>query len=299
MADSASGGLIRQLPRLPVTLAVGRCLFSAGLLVKLSAPAYKSSIGREMSWNRAFYCCAVLGIIMTLSGCVAPTVDATKTLPSKLPSTETKISQLTLTSTATNTLTPEPTTTETKTPWPTPVFQKACGTVTLGMPGTQSLDKTHPVLVQGTAILCTVYFPEDLGNFENLPALSQARLDLDTGSPGIDNADIAFHEPSTGRVDGDFLFSINGALDRPWSGINTPHAREPTFDECERLSDLFWTDNPPDYVCVITNAGHVARIKVEQRHNVVKDEARNELSLKISFITWDVVVSTPTSYPRP
>jgi hypothetical protein len=87
------------------------------------------------------------------------------------------------------------------------------------------------------------------------------------------------------------LFSDNNAVAVNW-GISddTP---EPTFDECESMSHLFNNDNEPQYICVITNAGHVSRIKVEQ-YDPLKDMRANLGSMKISFITWDVVVSTPT-----
>lgn len=231
-------------------------------------------------------CYYALVLLFVLSGCAAPTISTTP------PTTNTKIPPPTLTPKPTLTQTPSPTLTSTPIiadaalPTPAAVFPKACGMVVLGKAGTQSQDKTHPVLVQGTVILCAELFSPDGTFVSSLPTL-QTTLDLDTGTPGTDQADIFFDV--SGRRDlFDGLFSINGALDRLWAiGGDTP-MREPTFDECETLSDLFWNDNEPSYVCVITNAGHVARIKVEQ-YSPFKDV----LSIKISFITWAISPRTP------
>jgi hypothetical protein len=54
------------------------------------------------------------------------------------------------------------------------------------------------------------------------------------------------------------------------------------------LDTSYSNDNEPEYVCVITNEGHIARVKVE-KYNPVEQVS----SLEISFITWEEQVSNP------
>lgn len=245
-----------------------------------------------MSRKLACYCAVVL--MLAFSACAAPAVSPTETLPPAPTMTETETPQPSATHRPTETFTPEPTITET--PWPLPTFSGPCGTVTLGTPGTQSQDKTHPVLVQGTSLLCNIA-SADVFNFVFDPPRPQSRLDLDTGSPGFAGADLFFFVPGRGM----FLYgpvAVNGAQSMGWSrSYNDPQVREPTFDECKNLSSLFANDNQDIYVCMITNQGHVARIKLEELKEMKREEGL--FSLRISFITWNIIGNTPTPFPRP
>jgi len=250
--------------------------------------------------NRKLVCCVVLLVI--LGACAAPTVAPTATLP-PAPTITPTVSQyptgtMTKTLKPTRTSRPTHTRTPTNTPWPTPPLPNECGTVVLGKPGTQSQDTTHPVLVQGVAILCTSLFLADDNFLRSIP-MAEAMLDLDSGSPGWERADLEY-AVSGRRYLFTFLGSFGKALDAPWSlnGLTREHAPEPTFEECKVLSRLFSNDNEPQYVCVITEEGHVSRIKNEQYDPV---KAKDIYSLKISFITWDVVAPliTPTWPPPP
>ena len=234
------------------------------------------------------YCCVLVLLFMLGSCGVAPTVQPTRPLSSTPHATETLQPMQTLTPTETPTL--QPTITYTALPTSSIVFPKACGRVMFGKPGTQSQDKTHPVLVQGTVILCTDLFLDDADNFLKSIPVPQSMLDLDAGSSEPDHADMMLY--ISGRHYLFFTtFSIHQALEREWA---IPAEREPTFDECETLSDLFGGDNEPAYVCVITNAGHVARIKMEQY-----SPFKSIYSVMISFITWDVAPRTPFPTPKP
>jgi hypothetical protein len=142
-------------------------------------------MGRNLVWRLVSFHCILVFMLMA-SGCVAaPTIAKPETAQPTPTIRATATLQPSPTLLETETLTPEPTATvtETSTPRPTPIFPKACGKVTLGKPGTQSQDKTHPVLVQGTAFLCNETFrpnDDDSERFTSIP-LQEARLDLDTG----------------------------------------------------------------------------------------------------------------------
>ena len=113
-------------------------------------------------------------------------------------------------------------------------------------------------------------------------------LDLDLGSANLETADIGF------GVDGTMNFysidAINKATASIWSlnGLTGEHAPQPRFDDCKELAITYSNDNEPEYVCVITNQGHIARVKVE-KYNPVEQVS----SLEISFITWDEQVAVP------
>ena len=121
---------------------------------------------------------------------------------------------------------------------------------------------------------------------------SVALLDLDTGSSGFNHADLEFLagwvSDGSRRYPFHYVGAVGKAFSTHWS-VGDSDPPEPTFDQCQSLSNEFNTDNPPKYVCVITDANHVARIKVEDYAPL------NEWgSIKISFITWDVLAPTPT-----
>jgi hypothetical protein len=85
------------------------------------------------------------------------------------------------------------------------------------------------------------------------------------------------------------ISEINNALVSVWSlsGITLEHPPQPTFDQCKHQVNLYNNDNEPEYVCVITNEGHIARVKVE-KYNPVQQVS----SIEVSFITWEEQVTT-------
>jgi len=204
--------------------------------------------------------------------------------------TATEIIMSRITSTSIPSETPTPTNTASPTPslapFPSPTLPPDCGTTKLGKPGTQTKESNHPVLVEGTAILC------NQGSlFEDYPKvipLRDAMLDLDTGSANIETADIGFSVGGTMNFYG--ISDINNAQASMWSlnGLTNEHPPQPTFIQCKELDNSYSNDNEPEYVCVITNEGHIARVKVE-KYNPVEQVS----SLEISFITWDEQVVKP------
>jgi hypothetical protein len=207
---------------------------------------------------------------------ITATVVASKTSSMTPPQAPSETSTPTISITATSSLTP----------FPSPTLPANCGITKLGKPGTQTKDSNHSPLVEGVAILC------NQGSlFEDFPTvipLREAMLDLDSGSATIETADIGF------GVDGTMNFysidPINNALASIWSlnGLTGEHAPQPTFDQCKELNISYSNDNEPEYVCVITNEGHIARVKVE-KYNPVEQVS----SLEISFITWEEQVPKP------
>jgi hypothetical protein len=159
--------------------------------------------------------------------------------------------------------------------------------VKLGKPGTQTHEGNQAVLVEGTAILCN-----HGGLFEDYPdkvfPLSEAIIDLDSGLANMEWADIGFGVFGTMRFYG--LLEINNARASMWSlsGLTGEHPPQPSFEECKELANPYNNDNEPEYVCVITNEGHIARVKVE-KYNPVEQIS----SLEISFITWEEQVALP------
>jgi hypothetical protein len=182
-----------------------------------------------------------------------------------------------------------PTATPSRTAYPSPTLPPTCGTVQLGKPGTQTKENNHPVLIEGTAIFCnhsSLFDEED--NTTVIP-LQQAMLDLDSGSATIETtADIGFGV--FGRMRFYAVVDINNALATFWSlnGLTKELPPQPTFDQCKEQAHLFSNDNEPLYVCVITNEGHVARVKVE-KYNPLEQVS----SVEISFITWQEKVENP------
>ena len=113
-------------------------------------------------------------------------------------------------------------------------------------------------------------------------------FDLDSASAIIESADIGFGVYGTMRFYD--ISPINNALASIWSlnGLTSEHPPQPTFDECKEQVDTYNNDNEPEYVCVITNEGHIARVKVE-KYNPVQQVS----SIEISFITWIEQVAKP------
>jgi hypothetical protein len=187
--------------------------------------------------------------------------------------------------------TPSPTISATETqpftPFPTSTIPPDCGTTKLGKPGTQTNEENQSVLLEGTAILCN---HGDL--FEDFPdivfPLPEAMIDLDSDSSNIESADIGFGVYGTMNFYG--INEINDAQASIWSlnGLTGEHSPQPSFEECKELANRYNNDNEPEYVCVITNEGHIARVKVE-KYNPVQQIS----SLEISFITWEEQIVKP------
>lgn len=175
--------------------------------------------------------------------------------------------------------------TTTPTMYPLPTLPPDCGTVKLGSAGTQTIDKLHKIIVQGTAILCgQIYF--SLVDTPKTISVPEATIDLDTGKIDFDTADIEFC-PGGGSMIFYWFCNLNDSYVKEYSlnGLTMEHAKEPTFTDCQSITKPLSNDgdNEPEYACVITNLGNIARIKVEQ-YNPLGDEA---MALEISFITWE------------
>jgi hypothetical protein len=173
------------------------------------------------------------------------------------------------------------------TPFPSPTLPPDCGITELGKPGTQTKENNHSILIEGTAILCN--YGSLFGEYPEVIPLREAMLDLDSGITMIATAaDIGFGVG--GRMRFYSISEINNALISVWSlsGITLEHPPQPTFDQCKDQVNLFNNDNEPEYVCVISNEGHIARVKVE-KYNPVQQVA----SMEISFITWEERVEKP------
>lgn len=172
-------------------------------------------------------------------------------------------------------------------PFPSPTLPPDCGTTKLGNPGTQTKESNHSILAEGTAILCN--YGSLFEEYPKIVPLREAMLDLDSGVITIETAaDIGFGVG--GRMRFFSISEINNALVSVWSlsGVTLEHPPQPTFDQCKHRVNLYNNDNEPEYVCVITNEGHIARVKVEQY-----DPVQQVASMEISFITWEEQVEKP------
>lgn len=163
---------------------------------------------------------------------------------------------------------------------PLPALPPDCGKVNLGHAGTQTIDNSQKILVQGIAILCGRVYLD--GPFLKPLPVAEALIDLDTGNLGFESADILFC-PSGGTMIFYGFCNLNNSFIREFSlnGLTMEHAKEPSFEECESGKES-GNDNEPEYACVITSLGNISRVKVEQ-YNPVDDA----MSLEISFITWE------------
>jgi hypothetical protein len=176
-----------------------------------------------------------------------------------------------------------------RTAYPSATLPPSCGTVQLGKPGTQTKESNHPVLIEGTAIFCNHSSLFDEEDMTKVIPKQEAMLDLDSGSATIETtADIGFGV--FGRMRFYAVVDINNARATFWSlsGLTGELPPQPTFDQCKEQVKLFSNDNEPLFVCVITNQGHVARVKVE-KFNPLEQIS----SVEISFITWDEKVENP------
>jgi hypothetical protein len=234
------------------------------ILITVLAVACTSIPGKEVSANEHNSTA-----IVTATASILPNVTPTK-FPSQTP-------------TATISVTATPSFTA----FPSPTLPPDCGTTKLGKPGTQMKESNHSILVEGTAILCN--YGSLFGEYPQVIPLREAMLDLDSGVTMTETAaDIGFGVG--GRMRFYAISEVNNALISVWSlsGITLEHPPQPTFDQCKDQVNLFNNDNVPEYVCVISNEGHIARIKVE-KYNPVQQVA----SMEISFITWEERVEKP------
>ena len=155
-----------------------------------------------------------------------------------------------------------------------------CGTVSIGHVGTQTIDNSQKILIQGTAIICGDGYLD--GNSVKPFPVIQAMLDLDSGTFDLVSADLFFC-PSGGSDTFYYYCNVNNSKIRVYS-IFQLREREPTFEDCSNVTQPFEyeDENVPIYICVITNQGNISRVKVEE-YNLVMGAGSSE---KISFITW-------------
>jgi len=238
--------------------------------------------------NRFLLTCLIFTSIFFSACSVEQNQPVTLQTASRVENTFTSV-PATPTLTRTQTRTP----TATETPFPTatatflhplPTLPPSCGTAKLGHAGTQTIDNSENILIQGVAILCgQIYFsPGDLP--KTIP-VAEAMIDLDTGKIDSATADIEFC-PGAGSMIFYWFCNLNNSYVKEYSlnGLTMEHAKEPTFDDCQSITEPLSNDggNEPEYACVITNLGNIARIKVE-KYNPLAHEA---MALEISFITW-------------
>jgi hypothetical protein len=212
----------------------------------------------------------------------APTLQSTLILTTHTP--------IPITSTATSTITP----TATPTSWVNSLLTAAptlmnplsklppdCGTVSFGHTGTQTIDNSQKILIQGTAIICGDGYL-DGNSIKPFPVI-EAMLDLDTGKFDLESADLFFC-PSGGSDTFYYYCDVNNSKIRVYSVFQL-REQEPTFEDCNSVTQPFEykDDNEPVYICVITNQGNVSRVKVE-KFNFVMGAGSSE---EISFITWE------------
>jgi len=168
--------------------------------------------------------------------------------------------------------------------YPLPTLPPDCGMAHLGQAGTQTIDNSQKILIQGTAILCGQVYLE--GPFLKPLPVIEALLDLDTGTFDFESVDILFC-PGGGTMIFYGFCNLNNAHVQVYSlnGLTMEHAKEPTFDKCQSITKPYGNDNDnePEYACVITSRGNISRIKVEQ-YNPLGD---NVMSLEVSFVTWE------------
>ena len=224
-------------------------------------------------------------LIIVLAG--ACTSIPAETLRSSIQtSTATMIVEASMTPTQVSSQTASPTisltATPSKIPYQSPTLLPNCGTSKLGKPGTQQLDNSNApsVLVQGIVLLCTNY---------STPAPATL-FDLDTGKVNTELADIEYEGPDTILT---YSFaSINGALSQYWSFYIKQQVIEPpqpTYDQCkQQYVDPHRMETETAYLCVITNEGHVSRVKVEKYSPILSVSW-----VEISFVTWSEVVVHP------
>lgn len=184
---------------------------------------------------------------MILSSCGASQSQTPTIQPSPTKATATSVpATLTVTPTPTATLPTTPTSwisaLLTATPTrvvPLPTLPPDCGIVNLGRAGTQTIDNTQNILVQGTVILCGQVYLE--GPFLKPLPIVEAVLDLDSGKLDLELADVLFC-PGGGTMIFYGFCDMNNAFVRVYSlnGLTMEHAKEPAFDECQSITAPLW-----------------------------------------------------------
>jgi len=182
---------------------------------------------------------------------------------------------VTFTSTPTASRTPIPTATPTVV---LPTLPPDCGIVKLGPAGTQVIDHTEKILIQGTAIMCGAIRVEGISKIA-LPVL-QSMFDLDTSTFNAEDADLQFC-PGGGSTLFYYFCDVNHTVVRKYQAYEKP--KQPPFEECLGTKPYSGIDDDEaKYLCVVTTLGNISRVKVEQY-----DPVDGNLSFKISFITWE------------
>lgn len=230
-----------------------------------------------MQSKTSFCFLACLMTISFVSGSCAQTV-AVQTSPT-LETTATPV-PVTLSPIPTRILSPTATRTSTPTAIPTIYsieFPPDCGKVKLGHAGTQMIDHTENILIQGTAIMCGATYVDSPFQI-NLPAL-ESMIDLDTGTFDVEDADLQFC-PGGGSTLFYYFCDVNDTMVRKYQAYRKPE--QPPFEECQGTKPYSGVDDDEaKYLCVITTLGNISRVKVEQY-----DPVNDAMSFEISFITW-------------
>lgn len=231
--------------------------------------------------------CLIIAIII-LNACGGKSNQPINLIPSPALATSTP-TLATSTLTVTPILTPTDlyvamlTTTPTAPPLPT--LPPDCGTVKLGGAGTQTIDNTQKILVQGTAILCGQIYVSIVGS--NITAtVLEGLIDLDTGTLNAEDADLWFC-PGGGSTIFYYFCHVNNTEVRKYRFLfedgKALEPKQPTFEEClgtEPYSGI--NDDEAKYACVVTTLGNISRVKME-RYNPLD----YVMSVEISFITWE------------
>jgi hypothetical protein len=228
-------------------------------------------------------------VTFTLNACGMARSQTSTLQPSPTLATSTRVPvTLTLTSTPTATKPATPTS------WisalltaaptlmnPVSTLPPDCGTVIIGHAGTQFIENSQKIIVQGTAVICGDGYLD--GNSIRPFPVIEAMLDLDTGTFDLESADLFFC-PSGGSDTFYYYCDVNNSKIRVYS-IFQLKEREPTFEDCSNVTQPFEykDENEPVYICVITNQGNVSRVKVEKFNSVTGAGSSEE----ISFITWE------------
>ena len=230
-------------------------------------------------------CLMVISII--LSSCAAGQNQPAAVQTS--PTLETTATPVPATFTSTPTRLLSPTASRTPIPMATPTFvlptlPPDCGIVKLGHAGTQVIDHTEKILIQGTAIMCGA--DRLIGNsLAALPVL-QSMLDLDTGTFNAEDADLQFC-PGGGSTLFYYFCDVNDTVVRKYRFLfengTVVDPKQPPFEEClgtKPYSGI--NDDEAKYACVVTTLGNISRVKFERY-----DPLDHVMSVEISFITWE------------
>ena len=237
--------------------------------------------------NRWFLTCLMIAdiVLSACGGALNQSVNLTPSpdLATSTPTISTSTLTVSPTSTPTDWLYALLTTTPTR--YPLPTLPPDCGTVKLGSSGTQTIDNTQKILVQGVAILCGQLYIPIIGGIETISVL-EGLIDLDTGTFNEENADFWFC-PGGGSTIFYYLCDVNNSEVRKYQFLfengKVLDPKQPSFEEC--LGTKPYTginDDEAKYACVITTLGNISRVKIERR-----DPLDHVMSIEISFVTWE------------